>query len=382
LAVKTSGTVPSVLIISRTCVPPVGGTDERVYHIANTLGKEVDMTVCSFGEGAPKSRFEFWSIRKTRAFPMIMEARRRVLASKRIFNILQCEVLSATEAFLAYLLIGGKFSRTVLVLHDQYFHMGFRSVFHHLPSYILMGVNLALYNKVIVPSDGLKRFFNRLYPPIFRRKFCIIPNGAPKINNVRNRELARKKYGLQDEYYTFAFFGKFDFEPNIQAANYLIKWYSGISQSFEMIAGKPLKFLIAGEGSKSLPTCDGVVTVGFVDDIFELLAAVDGCMLPHLPSFSGPDVKLLYCLAAGLPTITTLDGIKDMPGIMSKRHCLIFDINDPHSAGKLAATALVDPELRGRLTEEGLRYAERWTWNVACKLQLELYDGLVNARKN
>lgn len=322
------------------------------------------------------AEFEFWPLRQLKGVDFVREVRRRLVHERRTFDVLQCEVLTPLEAFLSFLLLGSWCRKRVLVLHDRYFHQGVRSVLRRIPSFLLLGLDLMLYDRIIVPGDGLKRFFTRLYGSVISHKFSTVPNGAPVERVVRKNQQDRSRYGIPDSHCAVLFFGNLNYGPNLEAANYLTRWSELICQSFEKSTGRPLKIVIAGRGSENLRPSKGVIPLGFVDDLNDLLSRVDIAMLPHPASHSGPHVKTLYCLAGGLPIVTTSDGMKDMPGLQPGRECLLFELDDPSSAARAAARITIDGELRSGLIRHGLEYSSNWPWSRVAKKQRRVYEAL------
>lgn len=107
------------------------------------------------------------------------------------------------------------------------------------------------------------------------------------------------------------FFGNFQHAPNVDAVEYFVAEVFPILKKY-----KPsIKFIIAGNNAplsiKKLNEINGVVFLGYVDDLNSLLSAVRLCVAP-LRFGAGIKGKIATAMALGVPVIASPIGVEGM----------------------------------------------------------------------
>ncbi len=109
------------------------------------------------------------------------------------------------------------------------------------------------------------------------------------------------------------FWGAMDRQENIDAAVWAAKTILPLIRQSVSDAG----FYIAGNRSKDLEPqlgqCEGVVLLGFIDDVAAMMRSMEIALLP-LRLGAGIKVKTLECMDAGMPVITTEVGAEGIDG--------------------------------------------------------------------
>ncbi|MGK7921573.1 MAG: glycosyltransferase family 4 protein [Trichodesmium sp.] len=153
----------------------------------------------------------------------------------------------------------------------------------------------------------------------------VIPNGinVNSYENVKNGNCSpptEVKFNEQ----TLIFIGSFDYQPNLNAANFLIdKIYPRLRDIYPecqlLLVGKnpPQEFVLA---TQKYPN---IICTGTVPDVKPYLA-VSSVVVTPLFEGSGTRLKILEAFAAGRPVVTTTKGVE---GINAKNgeHLLIRD---------------------------------------------------------
>jgi glycosyltransferase involved in cell wall biosynthesis len=146
------------------------------------------------------------------------------------------------------------------------------------------------------------------------RSFIGEPNVSVVPNGVDIQAFAFRPKKTMPKHLTFLYIGDFRWMENRDAARHLIRdFWPAIQEVYP-----DARLRIVG---KNAPR--GPYFVGEVDNIQDELNAAD-CMLAPIRVGGGTKYKLLEAMAAGLPVITTAQGIEGMSG-EDKKHFLIAE---------------------------------------------------------
>jgi len=120
----------------------------------------------------------------------------------------------------------------------------------------------------------------------------------------------------------------------------------------------------------SLPGRDGVFTTGYVTDS-ALAWLYRNCFAFVLPSLAeGFGLPALEAMSLGAPTVVSR--VTSLPEVVGDAALFI----DPESVDSLAAalqSLCLQPELRVRLRDAGLRHASSFSWDLSARRLLDLY---------
>jgi glycosyltransferase involved in cell wall biosynthesis len=193
----------------------------------------------------------------------------------------------------------------------------------------------------------------------------IIPNGVDltvrKPATTQEKAEARRRLGL-DSRPVLLFIGS-DHYPNKEALHHI----QGIGQ--KLATELNVRFLIVGDVGRNTSDTAYMRVTGFVENVKDYLAAADIALNP-LTSGSGTSLKTVEYLACGLPTITTITGIRGL-NLVPGRDVLAGDVSE---FPQLVAKVLSDQALQKRLTHDGRQAAERnYGWERLGQHMLEIY---------
>jgi polysaccharide biosynthesis protein PslH len=162
------------------------------------------------------------------------------------------------------------------------------------------------------------------------------------------------------------FTGSFRYWPNYEAMH----WF--LSGAYPRIRAQlpNVRLLITGDqAGYPLPTTDGVIATGFVDDVRPLIANAGVSVVP-IHSGGGTRLKILEAMATGTPVVTTTKGAEGLD-IRHEEHVLKADT--PELFADAVVRLLRDRELRQRLAANAhTKVRQTYDWDAAIPRFLEL----------
>lgn len=181
-------------------------------------------------------------------------------------------------------------------------------------------------------------------------KISVVPSGVSIPPSYSPDEFDLDQYGIDDNRFKIVFHGSHSYRPNLKASKFISEKLS------KEISDENCKFIIAG---KNTPDFDqsNVHSVGFVDDLYQFLNAMDAAIVP-LTNGGGTKLKMLDYLGTGLPIVTTDVGAEGL-AIEDGRHALIRDLDGFTVALEKVQT---NKELQKRLKQNSKQLAEKYTW--------------------
>jgi len=357
------------LIMAGDFLPPCSGSSERVWILTGRLvelgfniflsmhiWRDFDVDI----EGIKMMPFPRWRFYVHKLLRWFIE----LLKSSR-YDILQVELFSPLRSLLARVALHPFTRKTILVIHDLswLYQMSKSKGWQKLLNHVLILLNLRLYDLVIFVSEDLKRMYSQFYGKILEDKTAVVPSGIPlrALTCVYDRVKSREKLNLPKETFIVVFFGPMHAPFNREAAEYLYAVSAYVSQRFREKVHRNLMFVIAGRGTEKLASTPYVRPLSFVEDIFELLAVADACIIPHKPSYTGPHVKTLYAFAAGCPVIATLDGVKGLDA-KEYEHYMPFIRSSIDTLVEALVKIAKDEELRQKIVKNSKELVRKLTW--------------------
>lgn len=375
-----------VAILFGGVISSSSGTGERVLQIANALvaqGLDVTLsgTILSPLETPHPPNFDIIelpdSILKLHCvLAWIAKLVSRGLTQK--YDIAQIESFSTPRSLTLFFLLRPLTRKLIIVFHDKYFEHDPRKNAIGRLNLALQRILLTLFDASITPGLGVRKWFEELHGELASNRMIVIPNGIPnlEISKTDFSEL-RKKYEINSNAFAALFFGSMDFQPNYDAALCLYKTSDFVCREFIKKTGKELIFIVAGKGSEVLPKTCHYLTLGFINDLSELLALPNAIVLPHFPSYSGPHVKTMYAFLSKKPVIVTDDAVKDMPNVIPRIHFLPFDINKPPTLVACLLELYHNRELGERLALNAYLYSKEFSWASISRMHVKLYEQLL-----
>jgi glycosyltransferase involved in cell wall biosynthesis len=167
-------------------------------------------------------------------------------------------------------------------------------------------------------ADCFIRYFS-----VKREKISVIPTGTSIIDlQTYDRMGCREKLGLKKDSIVVVFHGNYTYYPNMEAIKLITDYIAPeIHKKF-----KNVLFVVAGKDAPKFEK-DGIKFLGFVDNIYELLAASDMAIVPILRG-GGTRVKIMDYLNVGLPIVTTKKGIEGIEAENGKHAIIVDDVNE------------------------------------------------------
>lgn len=329
-----------ILIISPGNISnPHGGATNRMFNLAVNLSKKNDVFVLEpLSKEDPACKFKIYNYfgnigsRSLSAFcdlnPFFIFRLAKLLLSKKI-DIIQVEFpwgVAAAKIMSSFL------SKKTLVIYASHNYqaklqkdlstfyknsttstLSTKLISSLLGSYTQLTEKIAVvisdYILCVSKEDSIA--FNTNYSVNFS-KMKIIPNGCTLCPKNRPKMLVGKKN------YSIVFHGSYNYPPNKEAVEHIIRYISP-----QFISNMSIKFIIAGAGVPDNFAASNVTSAGFVENIHSFLMESDVAIVP-LTTGGGTKLKLLDYLGCGLPIVTTRKGIEGLD-VLDKEHALVVD---------------------------------------------------------
>lgn len=197
------------------------------------------------------------------------------------------------------------------------------------------------------------------------QRLTIIPNGIDLQSRspatAEKKAAARKRLGI-DAKPVLLFTGS-DHYPNKEALAHIQRWQAYLGSELG------IQFIVVGTAGRGIQSTEHMRVVGFVDDISDYLAAADIALNP-LTSGSGTSLKIGEYLACGLPTVTTLTGIRGLQ-LTPGEDVLLGEISE---FPQLIKRLLKERELRENLGRHGHQTAAAaYSWDYLADHMLGVY---------
>lgn len=123
-------------------------------------------------------------------------------------------------------------------------------------------------------------------------------------------------------------------------------------------------------------TFTGALKESEIENLFRKTAVM---LLPFADGASVRRGTLQAAWAFGLPVVTTAPGANE-PAIRDDGNCLFAEINSPKSWADAIARVIDDPVLATRLSDEGFKTADSFSWDRLAKLHLNIYDRILDSK--
>lgn len=168
-----------------------------------------------------------------------------------------------------------------------------------------------------ISEDDRELFAQRYRVP--QNKMIYVPFCAEdcQLGPLR-RKTVREGLELMDDEIGVLFHGTWNYPPNQDAIRNITDFIAPRVQ----VRNRKVKLFIAGKGVPCQRK-DNVIFLGFIDNLSDLLNAMDLAIVPDGDKRrTGVRIKLVEYLAFGLPVITTVDGARGLK-LESGRHAII-----------------------------------------------------------
>lgn len=205
------------------------------------------------------------------------------------------------------------------------------------------------------------------------RRAAVVPNGVD-LERVRpvpagERAALRRRLGLPPSGHLAVFLGS-GHPPNLDAVE-------ALEESAADFAARGITVVVAGRCALGRPRRPGLLPIGEVPVVADLLGAVDLALCP-LRRGSGVSFKTLEFLAAGLPLVSTAVGVRGLGMRAGVDH---VEAGPAEMAGP-AAGLLAEPARAAALGARGRRIAEGFGWTAIGGRCAALLDDLVERHRS
>lgn len=183
----------------------------------------------------------------------------------------------------------------------------------------------------------------------------------------------RKRCGLPVDGKIVVFTAPRSFKSNVLALEFLFRGVPLMKRYADAT------FLILGGGPQISAPPRGVIYKGYVDDLNAYLNAADMAILPYPKNAicGGARTKALEYFAAGLPVLSTKEGLRGLDGI-GRGDVVTCESDSPRQLAEKIENTLGNKALLERLGERSLNLARERTWLSSAKiLEKVLQDVIV-----
>lgn len=235
-------------------------------------------------------------------------------------------------------------------------------------------IAVSYVSHILVVSQKDKRRFMEIYD-VSDNKLTVIPSGVNIPKQIKNKEEVRKKLGLDSDKVLILFHGSYFHHPNKEAIKLITDYIAPRLIEFS----KDIQIIIAGTGVPVFKKNNYVKSIGFVDDIYSLINAVDIAIAP-IKSGAGTKLKILDYMAVGIPLITTKKGIEGIEAENGKHALIVDDVNEDFIE---ALKYLIFNERERKRIGKNARelVKEKYDWKKIGKKLNKLYKYIVEINK-
>ncbi len=211
-----------------------------------------------------------------------------------------------------------------------------------------------------------------------KERVSVVPNGVDTSIFKKlpgKKSTIRKMCGLPVDGKIVVFTAPRSFKSNVLALEFLFK-----AVPFMKRYANNTTFLILG-GGPQISAPRGVIYKGYVDDLNAYLNAADMAILPYPKNAicGGARTKALEYFAAGLPVLSTKEGLRGLDGIR-KWDIVVCESDSPRQLAEKIENTLGKRNLLERLEERSLNLAKERTWLSSAKiLEKVLQDVIVHS---
>lgn len=381
-------------MITDVYAPRVGGVSTAVRTLAREYqakGHEVTLIAPAYDQAPDDPREDVIRISSR---TVLFSPEDRMMKPSRVLELTErlrgwrYDIVHIQTPFVAHY-VGVMLARRLGVPCIETYHTVFEEYLRHYVSFLptAWAHSLAKWfstsqcnavDTVIVPSSAM---FDELrdygvYSPIE-----IIPPGVePHLFKIGDGERFRQAHNIAPDRPTLVYVGRLGHEKNIE---FLLEVVQELRQQVPQIL-----LVLAGAGpserqlkrrAAELGLTNQVLFVGNLPRTTELLdcyRAGDIFVFASRTEMQG--LVLLEAMAAGVPVVgTALMGTKDI--LKAQRGALIAEDNVGDFAAKVLKL-LREPDLRAKLAEEGMEYANQWSASASAERMLDCYSEVIRSR--
>ncbi len=205
-----------------------------------------------------------------------------------------------------------------------------------------------------------------------KERVSVVPNGVDTSVFKKlpgKKSTIRKMCGLPVDGKIVVFTAPRSFKSNVLALEFLFKSVPLMKRHTDAT------FLILG-GGPQINAPRGVIYEGYVNDLNAYLNAADLAILPYPKNAvcGGARTKALEYFAAGLPVLSTKEGLRGLEGV-GRGDVVACESDSPRGLAEKIENTLGNKSLLERLGERSLKLARARTWLSSAKILERVLQG-------
>lgn len=256
------------------------------------------------------------------------------------------------------------------VLSKQHKYMKYLLLPGLLYIFLQEKIATACADHILTVSQEDKDYFAQTYK-VKSEKMTIISSGINIVDfkDLKDTDKIRTEIGITNNKTLIVFHGQFKHFPNKEAIN-LISDY--IAPNL-----KDALFIVAGAHVPDFEK-NNINSLGFVEDLYSLLHAVDIAIVPIL-SGGGTRIKILEYMNVGLPIVTTRKGIEGID-VRNYEHAIVVDGVNEEFIDAIRYLANNEDERKRIGTNSMKLVREKYDWNKIGRKVNILYNNIRNKK--
>jgi glycosyltransferase involved in cell wall biosynthesis len=223
---------------------------------------------------------------------------------------------------------------------------------------------------IIVTSPSLLGIFDSTYPNTGNTISVITP-GVNKVDAAFDKAAAKRSLGVSEDSFTIAFVGnRYDIKglPTL-----LVALRSLPSHVNLFVVGNAEQVGFYQAQAEKLGIAQRVRFLGAVNGVELVYQAADCLAHPTLEDTFA--MVVLEAMSYGLPVVVSREKYCGIAGLLThESNALILDEpKDASTLAQLLQRIVNSAELRGKLSHEALKFADRFTWTQIAREQEQIY---------
>lgn len=228
---------------------------------------------------------------------------------------------------------------------------------------------------IVVTSPNLQRIFQTAYPKLGNDLSVITP-GVAKAELTVDKAFAKRALGLPDDGFTIAFVGN----------RYDIKGLPSLLLALQTLP-KQVNLLVVGNNeqvvsfqkqAQKLGIEHRVRFLGAINGVEQVYQAADCLAHPTLEDTFA--MVVLEAMSYGLPVVVSREKYCGVAGLLTNQlNAMILDDPKDHaSLARLLQNIVSNSELRYKLSEEALKFADGFAWEKIAREQEKIYSKITS----
>jgi glycosyltransferase involved in cell wall biosynthesis len=226
------------------------------------------------------------------------------------------------------------------------------------------------HRHIVVTSPSSRGIFNAAYPNSGNALSIITP-GVVKAGQVADKAAAKRSWGVPGDGFTIAFVGnRYDIKglPTLLLALQALP-----AQVNLLVVGNTEQVAMYQTQAEKLGIGQRVRFLGAVNGVEQVYQAADCLAHPTLEDTFA--MVVLEAMSYGLPVVVSREKYCGIAGLLTNQlNALVLD--EPQNAtalSQLLKSILDNAELRARMSDEALKFADGFAWATKAREQEQIY---------